>query len=209
MPNLTTLGLFFIAALTLIATPGPNTLYVTARSFEGNKKAGAVSALGIGVGSLVHTSAAALGLSALLMSSAVAYAVVKYLGAAYLIYLGIRTLLDKERIESPRALKPASMVSIFGQAVLTDVLNPKAALFFLAFLPQFADPARGAVAWQIAILGVLYSVTATTWYALVGVLAGSVSRWLRVRPSFSRLQQWFTGSVLIALGIRVALPEKA
>jgi len=204
-----TFTLFVIAALTLIVTPGPNTMYVSARSIGQGKRAGAISALGVGAGNLVHTLAAALGLSALLMSSALAYGVLKYLGAAYLIYLGVRTLLHQERLKLPKNKIPTGLSNIFGQAMLTAVLNPKAALFFLAFLPQFAVPALGGVQWQIATLGILYSVMTALWYSLVALLAGWVSRWLGERSSVSRLQRWFTGSVLIGLGVRVALPEKA
>ena len=205
-PSLT---LFLIAALTLIVTPGPNTMYVSARSIGQGKRAGVISALGVGAGNLVHTLAAALGLSALLMSSALAYGAIKYLGAAYLIYLGIRMLLHQERQELPKNQIPTGLINIFGQGMINAVLNPKAALFFLAFLPQFADPIKGGVPWQIATLGLLYSIMTALWYSLVALLAGWVSRWLGDRSGVSRLQRWFTGSVFIGLGVRVALPEKA
>src|SRR5262245_35646575 len=128
---------FMTATLALNLTPGPDMLYVIARSVGQGQKAGVVSALGIGAGCLAHTFAAALGLSALLMSSAVAYDVVKYAGAVYLIYLGVRALMSKSRFERQSELKPARLSDIFYQGVVTNVLNPKVALFFLAFLPQF------------------------------------------------------------------------
>jgi len=208
MLDATTFAVFLVAALTLIITPGPNMMYVSARSIGQGKNAGAISALGVGVGNLVHTLAAALGLSTLLMSSVLAYGIIKYLGAAYLIYLGIRTLVQKEKLKLPETQRPNSLMNIFSQGVVTAVLNPKAALFFLAFLPQFADPSRG-IAWQIAILGIIYSVMTAASYSLVAFLARAMSRSLEARSSFSRLQRWFTGSVLIGLGVRIALPEKA
>ena len=156
----------------------------------------------------MHTCAAALGLSALLMSSALAYMTIKYLGAAYLIYLGIRTLLQRESVHASATPSSASLIRILSQGILTSVLNPKTALFFLAFLPQFADPSRGSVAWQIAALGVVFNVMVTLWYTLLALLAGSAGNWLQNRPNFSRFQRWLTGSLLIALGFRVALPER-
>lgn len=205
---MSTFALFFMASLALIITPGPNTFYTTTRSIAQGRRAGVVSALGIGIGSLMHTCAAALGISALLMSSALAYMAIKYLGAAYLIYLGIHTLLQKESVYTS-ATPSTSLIRILSQGILTSLLNSKTALFFLAFLPQFADPSRGSVAWQIAALGVVFNVMVTLWYTLLALLAGSAGNWLQNRPNFSRCQRWLTGSVLIALGFRVALPERA
>lgn len=208
MPDLATLTIFLLAAITLNITPGPDVLYVMARSLGQGKNAGVVSALGLGVGYLVHTSAAALGLSALLMSSALAYDAVKYLGAAYLVYLGIRTLLTSKGNVGLRVAPPAPKRVVFRQGTLTAVLNPKVALFFLAFLPQFVNPHRGPVVWQFVLLGVLFTCTATTWNTTVAFLAGSAGDWLKTRPRFVKAQGWFTGGVLLALGIRIALPGR-
>ncbi len=208
MTDTTALAVFMIAALTLNVTPGPNMLYVTTRSLGQGRKAGVVSAIGIGVGNLVHTLAAALGLSALLMSSAIAYSVVKYVGAAYLIYLGVRMMLRNEHNNSLTTLTDARLSRIFSQAIATSVLNPKVALFFIAFLPQFANPAQGSVAWQIAFLGALFSTTGTIVNTTVALLSGSFGDWLQTRPRFSQFQQWFTGSVFVALGTSIALPER-
>jgi len=183
-------------------------LYVTTRSLGQGRKAGVVSAIGIGVGNLVHTLAAALGLSALLMSSAIAYSVVKYVGAAYLIYLGVRMILRNEHNGSLTTLSDASLRRIFSQAIATSVLNPKVALFFIAFLPQFANPSQGSVALQIAVLGALFSTTGTIVNTTVALLSGSFGDWLQTRPRFSQFQQWFTGSVFVALGTSIALPER-
>ncbi|MBW4545992.1 MAG: LysE family translocator [Symplocastrum torsivum CPER-KK1] len=208
MTDTTALAVFMIAALTLNVTPGPNMLYVTTRSLGQGRKAGVVSAIGIGVGNLVHTLAAALGLSALLMSSAIAYSVVKYVGAAYLIYLGVRMILKNEHNSSLTTLTDASLRRIFSQAIATSVLNPKVALFFIAFLPQFANPSQGSVALQIAVLGALFSTTGTIVNTTVALLSGSFGDWLQTRPRFSQFQQWFTGSVFVALGTSIALPER-
>ncbi|MBD1806250.1 LysE family translocator [Microcoleus sp. FACHB-SPT15] len=208
MTDTTALAVFMIAALTLNVTPGPNMLYVTTRSLGQGRKAGVVSAIGIGVGNLVHTLAAALGLSALLMSSAIAYSVVKYVGAAYLIYLGVRMILRNKHNNSLTTLTDASLRRIFSQAIATSVLNPKVALFFIAFLPQFANPSQGSVALQIAVLGALFSTTGTIVNTTVALLSSSFGDWLQTRPRFSQFQQWFTGSVFVALGTSIALPER-
>jgi threonine/homoserine/homoserine lactone efflux protein len=205
MPNTTTFLIFLTAAITLIITPGPNTLYVTTRSMELGQKAGVVSAFGVGVGCLLHTSAAALGLSALLMSSDLAYEAIKYLGAAYLVYLGIRTVWERKSVISSSAERKIDSAGIFGESILTSLLNPKIALFFIAFLPQFADP-TGSLAGQIFLLGCTYSILCTTWYIIMGLLVGSASNWFAHQISFARLRSWVTGCILVALGLGIALP---
>src|SRR5215813_7360059 len=146
MPDMTSLIVFMTATLALNLSPGPDMLYVIARSVGQGQRAGIVSALGIGGGCLAHTFAAAFGLSTLLMSSAVAYDLVKYAGAVYLVYLGARALLDKSRLQAQSRLKSDNLSSIFYQGVVTNMLNPKVALFFLAFLPQFAKGGAGSIA---------------------------------------------------------------
>jgi len=208
MPEANSLILFLLATVTLNLTPGPDMLYVIARSVGQGQKAGIVSALGIGVGCLVHTFAAAFGLSALLMSSAVAYDFVKYVGAVYLIYLGARMLISKASMSLGTPLKEAGLGSILRQGVITNVLNPKVALFFLAFLPQFVDASKGAVAWQIIFLGLLFNTSGTLWNVTVALLAGRVGEGLKSRPGFSQAQRWVTGSVFIGLGVRLALVKR-
>jgi len=156
MLGLSSLTLFCVTATVLIMTPGPDTLHVLARSLGQGRTADIVSALGICAGTLVHTLASAIGLSSLLMTSALAYNTVKYAGVAYLIYLGVRTLLSRENSASVGTTQPVSLETTFFQAVLTNVLNPKVALFFLAFLPQFVNPTQGKIAWQIITLGVIF-----------------------------------------------------
>ena len=152
MPGSSSLLLFVSAAVVLLVIPGPAVLYVTSRSIGQGRSAGFVSALGIGAGTLVHAAAAAVGLSALLMSSAIAFSAVKYLGAAYLIYLGIQKLRREESLEPSQGASRTKLSRVFGQGIIVNILNPKTALFFFAFLPQFVDASRGNVALQILFL---------------------------------------------------------
>ena len=205
MPNPTTFGVFAIAALALIVVPGPSVLYVVTRGLEQGRRAGVVGALGNGLGSMVHVTAAALGLSALLVSSATAFTVVKYVGAAYLVLLGLRELLRRGGGESAAVrLRPASLRRVFWQGTLVSALNPKTALFFLALLPQFTDPARGAVGPQVVALGLLFTVIAVVSDSAWGVAAGTVGP--RLRTGVRRgLQRWGSGSAFVALGVGAAL----
>jgi len=205
MFELTDLILFASAGLMLNFTPGPDMIYCATRSVGQGKAAGVVSALGIGGGSVVHMAAAAAGLSALLMYSSVAFEVVRYVGAAYLVYLGIRTILAGKSSGKAERLENASLGRIFWQGVFTNILNPKVALFYLSFLPQFVDPARGSVALQILILGMVFNVTGTLVNAAVGLLFGQVGSWLEGHPGFWKAQRWSTGGILVGLGASLAL----
>ena len=206
MPDVHTFVVFAAAALIFALIPGPAVLYVVTRSIGEGRRAGIVSALGIETGNLVHVAAATVGLSALLMSSAVAYTAVQYLGAAYLIYLGVRKLLDSdEQAVTEHSTRPVALRRMYLQGVIVATLNPKTALFFLAFLPQFVDPAAGSVAWQIALLGVLLvAVTAATdiGYAL---LTGTAGRWLRGNTGVMRWQRRVSGGTYLALGALAAV----
>ncbi len=208
MIDTTSLIVFMTATLALNLTPGPDMLYVVARSVGQGQRAGVVSALGIGGGCLAHTFAAAFGLSALLMSSAVAYDLVKYAGAVYLIYLGVRALLDKSQLLQQAELESASLSRIFYQGLITNVLNPKVALFFLAFLPQFAKAENGSIAWQIIFLGFLFNVSGTLVNVVVALLGGRIGRLFNRRPAFAQAQRWLTGGVFIALGMRLAFQKR-
>ena len=199
---------FMSATLALNLTPGPDMLYIIARSVGQGQRAGVVSALGIGAGCLAHTCAAAFGLSALLMSSAVAYDLVKYAGAVYLIYLGARMLLGKSKLEAQSELEPASLSSVFYQGLVTNVLNPKVALFFLAFLPQFAKAGNGSIAWQIIFLGFLFNASGTLVNVVVALLGGRIGEAFKRRPAFGQAQRWLTGGVFIALGMRLAFAKR-
>ena len=198
------LSLFISVASILVFMPGPNTLYIIARSIQQGRLAGIVSSLGVQVGTMVHIVAAALGLSALLMSSALAFNLVKYAGAAYLIYLGIKTFFTKERIEST-TVKKAALSRVFYQGVVVNLLNPKTALFFFAFLPQFIDVARGAVVMQVALLGAILVFLGTLSDSIYALASGSIGNWLRGNLKFLRAQRYFAGSVYIGLGAATAL----
>lgn len=206
MPELHTLTVFAAAALLFAVVPGPAVIYIVTRSVDQGRAAGVVSALGIATGTFVHVPAAAIGLSALLVSSSTAFTTVKYLGAAYLIYLGIRQLLDREERELHAAPATRSLRRIYAQGALVGVLNPKTALFFLAFLPQFVDPARGSTAVQLIVLGVLLvciSMMSDSCYAL---LTGTAGVWLRRRgPTFMRRQRLVSGAIYVALGVSAAV----
>ncbi len=204
IPNYSSLLLFVSAAMVLLAIPGPAVLYVTSRSIGLGRSAGLVSALGIGVGTLVHVAAAAVGLSALLMSSAGAFAAVKYLGAAYLVYLGVQKLRGVESLDLSEEAPRAKLSRVFGQGVIVNVLNPKTALFFFAFLPQFVDSSRGPVALQILFLGTLFAVMGVTSDSLWALFAGTVARRLSRSTHWMRTQRYISGGMLISLGVATA-----
>ncbi|NTU81335.1 MAG: LysE family translocator [Chloroflexales bacterium] len=202
MPTPTTLAWFAVAALALLLIPGPVVLFTIARSVERGWRAGLVSTLAAGVGDSCHVLAATLGLSALLLSSALAFAVVKYAGAAYLVYLGIMALRSRPAPPTEALAMPASR--IFVQGVIVSVLNPKTALFFLAFLPQFVAPAQGPIPAQILILGALFvtlGVVVNTGYAL---LAGGARALFQGNPALVAAQQRLAGVIYLILGITAA-----
>lgn len=200
-----TLAVFMAAGLTLNVTPGPDMLYVATRATSEGRAAGIVSALGIGAGTLVHVAALALGLAALLAAVPLAYDAVRLAGAAYLVWLGARALLRPASALAGPAVAPASRWRVFRQGIVTNVLNPKVALFFLAFLPQFVDPARGSPAAQIVVLGLLFDVSGTLVNVLVAVAASRAGAWLRRPGRPARLLQRATGVVFVGLGLRLAL----
>ena len=200
---------FALAALMLNLTPGNDMLYVAARSTSQGVKAGIISSLGIMVGCLVHVVAAVIGISAIIAGSAVAFNIMKYLGAGYLIYLGIRSVLSKRKsIVVRRELKPLSNRKIFLQGVITNVLNPKVALFFLAFLPQFIHPESKSAHWQILFLGIWFDAGGTLVNIIVAMLFGKIGKWLSQSPRFVQWQERITGIMLIALGIKVAVSSR-
>lgn len=206
MPDLPGLVVFFVAATVLLVTPGPAVLYIVARSIDQGRTAGVVSVLGIAVGTFFHVAAAAFGLSAILVSSAVAFSVVKYLGAAYLIYLGIRKFLVADAVEDRTSVTtPRRLRRIFYEGVIVNILNPKTALFFFAFLPQFVDVSRGAVVPQILLLGTIFVAMGMVSDGVYAVLAGSIGDWLKKNIRLLKAQRYFAGSVFIALGVVTAL----
>ena len=198
---------FVAAALVVLLMPGPAVLYIVARSIGQGRRAGLVSVFGLSTGALVHVAAATAGLSAVLMTSATAFSVVKYLGAAYLTYLGIRVLLarDADPVDGPAAEAPRSHRRIFAEGVLVSLLNPKIAVFFLAFLPQFVSPAHGNATQQIMTLGLVYVGLALITDSAYALLAGSVRHLISGRVMRGPLPRYATGAVYIGLGVTTAL----
>ena len=198
MPDPSRLALFVGAALLLLVVPGPSVLYIVTQSVSHGRRAGIVSVAGITTGTLVHILAATVGLSALLASSAVAFDVVKYLGAAYLIAVGLRRLLGLERAAEPQTRTPR-------QGIVVNTLNPKTALFFLAFLPQFVDPERGTPWVQILVLGLLFATLGFLSDGVWAVVAGTLGERLRRSRRFPAAQRYASGAVFVGLGAVAAL----
>ena len=199
---------FAMTSLLLNLTPGNDMLYVIARSSQQGVRAGILSSLGIMAGCSVHILAAVIGLSALLNQSATAFQLIKYAGAAYLIYLGIRSFIKKKTSPvMPHGLPASSDNKIFWQGVVTNVLNPKVALFFLAFLPQFLTNTENA-SLKILFLGMWFNAGGTAVNLLVAVLFGKIGAFLSQSPRFILWQERITGAILIVLGIKVALSSK-
>ncbi len=210
MPDATTFVLFVAAALVMLIVPGPSVLYIVARSVSGGRGAGLISVLGVQTGAMVHIAFAALGLSAILASSAVAFSVVKWLGAAYLVWLGLSRILGRDK-EEDVTVEPERLSRVYWQGVVVNVLNPKTALFFLAFLPQFVDPARGPAWTQVLLLGATFVVLALCSDGLYALLSGTAGGWLRQRmkeKTFRRGQRFVSGGILIALGAVAAVAGK-
>lgn len=206
IPGASSIGVFVVAATLLLLTPGPAVLYIVARSLEQGRIAGLTSVFGITTGTLVHVLASTLGLSALLASSALAFALVKYAGAGYLIYMGVRRILSRSNAPpSPTKLARRSLSRLYRDGFIVNLLNPKTALFFLAFLPQFVEPARGAVPFQIAFLGLLFTLMGLTSDGLYALAAGTAGRWVKRRDHYLRWERYVTGGVFIGLGVTAAL----
>jgi len=208
VPDSATLLVFSIAAMALIVVPGPAVLYIVAQSIDRGRLAGVVSALGVATGGLVHVTAAAVGLSSLLVSSATAFNVVKYAGAAYLIGLGLWTLVRRREEASVEMPKERKLSRRYGQGVVVNVLNPKTALFFFAFLPQFVDPDKGSAALQIGVLGLVFVALAVASDCVWALAAGTASERLRGNRRFLAVQRYVSGSVFVGLGALTAVAKR-
>jgi len=201
----TDLGLFVFSALLLNITPGPDTLYILGRTASQGWRAGAVAALGISAGLFVHTFAAAIGLSALLAASATAFTIAKWAGAAYLVYVGVSLLFLRPSVREPALpLRAAALRTVFFQGFLTNVLNPKVALFFLAFLPQFVDPNASNKALAFLFLGFVFILNGTLWNLFVAWSAGRVASSLDASGRFAVWLNRTVGALFVYLGIRLA-----
>ena len=213
MPTLETLLIFTAASLLMNISPGPSNFYVMSRSIAQGWRGGAVAASGLATGSLVHVAAAAFGLSAVFHNFPLAYGVLKLLGAVYLVYLGIQHLRGAGRTHQPRSsssgeVQVRSRRRIFTESIMVEVLNPKTALFFLAFLPQFVDVSRGAPAPQIMVLGCIVCLSAIPCDLFVAVVSGRAARALSGNARIARIQEYLSGSILIVLGLYVARSER-
>lgn len=209
IPDTASLGVFVVAALALLVVPGPAVLYIVARSIHQGRRAGLMSVLGIHVGTLVHIAAATAGLSALIVSSAVAFTAVKIAGAVYLVGLGLWTLFARGAEPEVALGGERNLRRAFAQGIVVNVLNPKTALFFLAFLPQFVDPDASRPALQIAFLGVLFALLGLVTDSLWALAAGTAGGVLRRSRRFVRGQRYVTGTVYVGLGVATAFAGSA
>ncbi|WP_445217042.1 LysE family translocator [Bradyrhizobium sp. Pa8] len=208
MIHFDTLLTYIAVVLGLFLIPGPAVLLVLARSSVGGHRVGIATGLGIATGDMLHTAMATLGLSAVLLTSALAFSLVKYAGAAYLIYLGIRALMERGEDLKLAQSRLVDAPLAFRQAVLAEVLNPKTALFFLAFLPQFVHPELGSVVAQLAVLGLVFVIMSAIYTALIALTAGQVAGWLARHRSIGRWQGRVIGAIYLGLGVRMALQER-
>ena len=204
MLDTSSLAVFVVASLALLLLPGPAVLYIVARSVSQGRVSGFVSAFGVALGSLVHVIAAAMGLSALLLSSVMAFTIVKYLGAIYLIYLGIMTLRSPEKSFADTSIENKSLGKIFRQGIVVNILNPKTALFFFAFLPQFVTPDASPIALQILLLGGIFISLGIITDSLYAFGAGTLGSWLKEAPAFPKVQKYLSGTIYILLGLMIA-----
>ena len=200
--------LFVGVSWALIIAPGPDMFYVITRGVTQGRQAGMVSALGVICGILVHTIAAALGLTLIIQTSAFAFLLVKYLGAIYLITLGVKAWRDRSTFSLQHSPSSMSFHRVFWQGVLSNVLNPKIAIFFLAFLPQFVDKAGSQVTLQMITLGITFAFFGLCFLLVVGYSSGSIGSWLTNQPRYTQLLQRFAGGMLIGLGVRLAFVKQ-
>ncbi len=207
MPSGSAIALFCLASVALAVVPGPAVTYIVTQSIDKGRSAGLVSALGVASGGLVHVAAATVGLSALIASSATAFTTVKLVGAAYLIVVGIRRILNRDE-DGEVPTEPTPHHQLYLQGVIVNVFNPKTALFFLAFLPQFVNPSRGSVAVQVAFLGVLFAAIALTSDVVYALLADLLAGRLRRSGTGAKLRRWVSGGIFIALGVTAATARR-
>ena len=208
MPAIETLITFSLAALLLSISPGPSNLYIMARSMEQSHRAGIAAAGGMAFGSFIYVLASAFGIAAIFIYSPLAYTVLKLVGAIYLIYLGVRCFLSSgTSYTNKQSVKKIQIVTIFRQSIIVELTNPKTALFFLAFLPQFVDPQAGMITMQLVVLGTVYSLIAFGSDIMVALLSGKLGKWLAKHEKFTQWQERFSGSVLITLGGFIAYQE--
>nr|WP_026678244.1 LysE family translocator [Fictibacillus gelatini] len=208
MFTMSTLSTFVLIVLGLFLIPGPAVLLTVTRTVQSGRKAGVMASLGIATGDFIHTLFAAVGLSAILMTSALAFNVVKFAGAAYLLYLGIRALLEKPKTPELPEVASVTNVSSYGQAILVEVLNPKTALFFLSFLPQFVHPEEGSSFFQFLVLGLIFAVLGAFYTTMIAMSVRLLGRLIK---RISWLGKWggkIVGAIYIGLGLKVAIQSR-
>jgi threonine/homoserine/homoserine lactone efflux protein len=209
LPEAPLAGVFLLASLAVIVTPGPDMLYVMSRGIGQGQRAGLLSVCGVVTGLCIHAGAAAFGLSQLFAASPVAYDAVRYLGTAYLLYLAWRMVAARQSpLASVTGAQPLASRRIFLQGLMSNLLNPKVALFFLTFLPQFVDPALGSVTLQVLVLAALFNLLGLGVLVAVALAAGRVGAGLCRHPVLERLQTWLAASVLAAVALKIALPDQ-
>lgn len=208
MLTLETLITYLAVLLGFVFLPGPATLLTLARSSQSGVSVGIATGVGIAVGDVIHTLLAVLGISAIILASALMFSIVKYLGAAYLIYLGIKALFEKSELTVPISSETMTASAAFRQGVLLEVLNPKSAMFFLAFLPQFLEPEQGLVALQLMSLGLLFVLMGLLSTLAVALGAGRIGAFLRRNPILMRRQNKAVGSLYCGLGVKLAFQER-
>jgi threonine/homoserine/homoserine lactone efflux protein len=205
MPDI---ALFLVASALLTIAPGPDIVYVLTRGITQGRKAGFAAALGFATGVIFHTALAALGIAALIRSSEVAFSLVRYAGAAYLIYIGVRAVTSKSAFALETGNGKRALRTIYMQSVVGNVLNPKVTLFFLSFLPQFVNAAAGHLETQMLLLGVIFMVQTVVIFGTVALFSGFIGDWLKRKPAIGDRLNLFAGLTFIGLGIRVALPDR-
>lgn len=206
MPDI---GLFVVASVLLALAPGPDIIYVLTRGISQGRKAGIAAALGFASGCIFHTVLAAVGVAALIRSSELAFDLVRYAGAAYLVWIGIQALRHRSAFSIEAASEARALAAIYRQSVIGNMLNPKVTLFFLAFLPQFVNAEQGGVGLQMAILGAVFMMVTIAVFGAVALFAAMIGDWVRRKPAIGERLNVFAGLTFIALGIRVALPDIA
>jgi len=201
--------LFVFASLMLNLLPGPDMLYIIARTLSDDKRAGLIFTAGVSTGLMIHTLAATTGLSFIILQSAIAFTVIKLMGATYLIYMGCKMMFsDSDKRITESTIAKSSAIKVYQQGFLTNVLNPKVAVFFIAFLPQFVQPQRGHVSLQLMIFSILFIMTGTCVNAAVALLSNRIKDFLTTDTKFQRIQENVSGGILIAMGITLATYSK-
>lgn len=208
MFTFSTISTFIIIVIGLFLIPGPAVLLTATRTVQGGRRAGMMAGLGIATGDFIHTLFAAIGLSAILMTSATAFQIVKFAGAAYLLYLGVRAMLEKPSDPTMPHVAPMSDLRMYSQAILIEVLNPKTALFFLAFLPQFVHPENGASFLQFLVLGLLFVTLSIMYTTLIAVSVRQLGKLVKRVPWMGRWSGKMVGAIYIGLGLKVAFQSR-